>query len=481
MAATAALVTFLAYAAGLIGIGLWAARRARQQDDFLIGDRNLGPWVAGLAYAASSSSAWVLLGFSGFVYAAGPSAIWMVTGILAGYAAVWLWSGGVLRQAAADKGHQTLVDFLVEDASPRLRRATQILAALLIAICFSWYVAAQFQGAGQAFDDLFGTGLTLGILLGAVVTLAYVFFGGFLAVSLIDTFQGLLIALVAVVLPAVAFTAAGGAAGIGEALAVAPETYRETFGGRAGWLATGFVIGLFATGFGALGQPHLIAWIMATRDRRARVTGAGVAIGWGALVYAGMAVLGLSGRAIFGADAPPEGVFFRLAADILPAILSGIIGAAVVSAIMSTVDSQLLVAGGALSHDLGVARAFPGHDVAIARGAIVLVCVAAVCVTLLLPASIFDRVLFAWTALGASFGPTVIARTLRHRPGGGAVFASILAGFVTAVMFEFVLPSGPGDVWARTLPWCAGLGVIAVSALRPTAAERPLEHLGGDA
>lgn len=471
-----ALVTFLVYSGALIGVGLWAARRAKSQSSFLIGERTLGPWVAGLAYAASSSSAWVLLGFSGFVYAVGPSALWMVPGILAGYAAVWLWAGGILQTASRTQNHQTLTDFLCEDAGPRTSRLIRVLASALIAIGFSWYVAAQFQGAGQAFDDLFGTGLAQGVLIGAAITLAYTFLGGFLAVSLIDTLQGLLIAVVAVILPVAALIAAGGPAELSAALAAAPATYTETFGGHAGWVAAGFVTGLFATGFGALGQPHLIAWIMAARDTKARVTGAGVAIGWGALVYAGMAVLGLSARVLFGSDAPAEGVFFRAAADLLPGILSGIIAAAVLSAIMSTVDSQLLVAGGAVSHDLGLTRAFPGRGVLIARMAILAVCAAAVLITLLLPSSIFARVLFAWTALGAAFGPTVVARTLGLRPGGGAVFASILAGFACAFLFEFILPSGPGDVWSRTLPWVAAFTAMGTAGFLER--RRPVVDIG---
>lgn len=457
-----AFIAFVVYSAALVGLGLWAARKARSESSFLIGERTLGPWVAGLAYAASSSSAWVLLGYSGFVYAVGPSALWMAPGILAGYAAVWLWSGGVLQTASREKNHQTLTDFLTEDAGPDTARLIRIAASLLIAICFSWYVAAQFQGAGQAFDDLFGTGLVTGVLIGAAITLAYTFLGGFLAVSLIDTLQGLLMAFVAVLLPAAALIAVGGPSELVQALSQTSETYTATFGGRVGWIAAGFVVGLFATGFGALGQPHLIAWIMASRDRSARIKGAGVAIGWGALVYTGMGVLGLCGRALFGDAVPAEGVFFQSASELLPGVFAGVIAAAVLSAIMSTVDSQLLVAGGAISHDLKLNEKFPGADVMISRLAIVLVCAAAVVVTLALPSSIFARVLFAWTALGAAFGPTVVARTLRARPSGIAVLASILAGFLTAFIFEFVLPSGPGDIWARTLPWAAGFGAILI-------------------
>lgn len=479
MANISAFVTLIAYGIVLFGIGLWAARKAKSQEAFLLGGRNLGPWVAGLAYAASSSSAWVLLGFSGFVYSAGPSATWMIPGILVGYGVVWLWAGPILQSASRDRGHLTLTDFLAEDAKPAMARGIRIAASLMIAFCFSYYVASQFQGAGVAFDGLFGTGLTTGVLIGAAIILAYTFLGGFLAVSLIDTLQGLLMAVVAVILPATAFIAAGGFEGLAIVLAQSDTAYMDIFGGRAGWVALGFVVGLFATGFGALGQPHLIAWIMAARDRKARVTGASIAIGWGALVYTGMAVLGLSARAIFGAEAPAEGVFFELADQLLPVVFGGIIAAATLSAIMSTVDSQLLVAGAAISHDLGLAKLLGGRDVLVSRLAILAVCIAAVTITLCLPATIFDRTLFAWTALGASLGPTVVARALKFRPRGAAVLASILIGFGLSIAYEFWFPVGPGAIWARTVPWLgAGLPIL-LSVLVAKPSPKTASGVGG--
>lgn len=448
-----ALITLIAYSAILLGVGLWSAQRAKSQDTFLLGGRSLGPIVAGVAYAASSSSAWVLLGFSGFVYVAGPSALWMVPGILGGYIAVWFGVGPVLQSASADKNHLTLIDFLSEDADSNLARWIRIAASLMIAFCFSFYVASQFQGAGIAFDDFFGTGMATGVLIGALIILAYTFLGGFMAVSLIDTLQGFLMVAVSILLPAVAFYYAGGFAGLGEALASAPDTYRDGYGGRTGFIAAGFVVGLVATGFGALGQPHLLAWIMATRSRKARLTGAGIAISWACLVFLGMAVLGLSARVLLGSGAAAEGVFFQLAGDLLPSVFAGIIAAATLSAIMSTVDSQLLVVGGAISHDLGLAKALGGRDVLVSRLAIIAVCAIAVVITLALPATIFDRTLFAWTALGASFGPCVVARACGVRASGGYVLASILLGFGLSLAYEFWLDAGPGAIWLRTLPW----------------------------
>lgn len=477
-----ALLTLIAYSIVLFGVGLWAAQRAKSQTDFLLGGRNLGPWVAGLAYAASSSSAWVLLGFSGFVFIAGPSAIWMVPGIIAGYAVVWLWAGPVLQNASRDESQLTLTDFMTQFAHPGSARLIRVVASMLIAICFSFYVAGQFQGAGIAIDDLFATGFAPGVLIGAAVILVYVFLGGFLAVSLTDTIQGLLMAFVAILLPALAFIEAEGVSGIAAAMTNEPDDYSKVFGGRVGFAAIGFVLGLSATGFGALGQPHLIAWIMATKDRSARIKGAVVAMSWATLVFAGMAVLGLAGRAIYGDAVAAEGVFFALASDLLPGIMAGIVAAATLSAIMSTVDSQLLVAGGAVSHDLGLGKALGGREVLVSRLAIIGICIAAVVITFLAPSSIFQRILFAWVALGAAFGPIVVARTLGFQPKGRTVLTGMVTGFSLAVAYELEwIGVGPGGMWKTIAPWIgASLAMVLVATMRKTKTESELGLGAGD-
>lgn len=467
-----ALIVLIAYTAFLIGVGYWASKKSKSEDAFLLGNRGLGPVVAGIAYAASSSSAWVLLGFSGFVYAAGISALWMVPGILLGFAAVWLFAGPVLQKASRDHGNLTLTDFLVHKANSHTAKLIRISASLMVAFCFSYYVASQFQGAGIAFDDLFGTGLTFGVIIGAVIILIYTLLGGFLAVSFINTLQGLLMALVAVVLPAIAFISVGGFEGIRlagqetEVFATTP-TYFNWWGGRGGWVAGGFALGLFATGFGALGQPHLAAWVMATKDTRARVTGAGVALVWGAVVYSGMAILGVSARVILGSGEPVEGVFFAMADHLLPSAAAGLVIAATLSAIMSTVDSLLLVAGASIGHDLGLSQRISSNKVIGNRLGILIVCIIAVVITLSFPSTIFDRTLFAWVALGASFGPTVVVRALKFEPSGRAVLASIILGFSTSLIFELILSAGPGAVWARTIPWfCAMLPFVVSGWLK---------------
>ena len=458
-----ALISFIVYNAVLVGVGIWAVRKAKSQEDFLLGGRSLGPWVAGLAYAASSSSAWVLLGFSGFVYAAGPSALWMVPGILFGYGVIWLFSGDMLQRVSREKNHLTLTDFVVENARGKLARIIRIISALIICFCYAYFIAAQFQGVGVAFADLFDMNLYTGVIFGAAIILIYTFLGGFFAVSITDTMQGVLMACIAIILPTVAFFAAGGLEGISQGIAAAPDGYMDSFGGRTGWIAIGFVLGLSATGFGALGQPHLVSWIMATRDRTARLYGAGVAIGWGAIVYTGMGVLGLSARAIYGAEAPAEGVFFQLASDYLPALLGGLVAAATLSAIMSTVDSQFLVVGAAVSHDVRIGKLMGGREVLVSRLSILVLCVAAVELTFYVPSSIFDRALFAWVAMGATFGPIIVARTLNLRFSAPVALAAVLVGFGASLGFEFFWESGPGDVLGRMLPWIFGLIILSVA------------------
>ena len=445
----------------LLGIGFWASRKATSEEDFLLGGRSLGPIVSGLAYAASTSSAWVLLGFTGFVANSGVSALWMIPGILSGYALVWFGLGPYLNRVSREEGHLTALDVISAGSMGVMRTAIKTVAAAMIVFCFAFYIAAQFQGAGAALADVFGITKTQAVIGGAVVILAYTFLGGFWAVSLTDTLQGLMIALIALILPVAALNAAGGFEGVATGLTAETEAIKAPFGAHAGWAALGFVFGLAAIGLGALGQPHLLTWVMAVRDRKSRLQGAAVAMGWGALVFTGMSVIALSARAMAEpGNVLGESILFDSAQQFLPGVLPALVYAAILSAIMSTVDSQLLVASAAASHDLGLAKFAPGKEVMITRAVIIALCLAAVFLTLYLPATIFGRVLFAWTALGAAFGPIVVARAAGRELSAQVILIAMIAGFSVAVTFNQVLSSGPGAWKERLLPWIVGLVIV---------------------
>ena len=403
------LVTLVAYKLVLIGVGVWASSRNRTEGDFLLASQGLGAWVAGLSYAASTSSAWVLLGFSGFVYANGLSALWMVPGIWGGYLAVWLFFGKRLRAETHTQGHVTPTDFIIAGLGPQSRRIIAAIASAFILFCFIFYIAAQFGAAAAAFETQFGLGITESVLIGAAVVLVYA------------------------------------------------------------------VLGVWGVGVNAMGQPQLTARLMAVKDEAARMRGFTIAMAWAVLVFTGMTVLALAGRALVGGASDGETLFYTLSNDLFPPVLAGLVIAAVLSAVMSTVDSILLSASAAVSHDLGVSKRFKGREVLVSRIVMVSIAGLAVWMTLSVPSTIFARVLFAWSAIGAAFGPIIAMRVLGFEPKGWAVGTAMCLGFGLTVLFNFLgsLPldpegsnilirwaHAPGDPFERLVPWIPALFVL---------------------
>lgn len=479
------LATLIAYKLVLVAVGLWASSRNRTESDFFIAGQGLGPWVAGLSYAASTSSAWVLLGFSGFVYANGLSALWMVPGIWAGYVAIWLWFGRRLRDETGREGHVTTADFLSGGQSVTGKRLIGAVAAVMILFCFIFYIAAQFGAAAQAFETQFALPQLESVLVGAGIVLLYSLLGGFWAVSVTDMLQGALMLVVAILLPVAALVAAGGPSEVLATLAANESPAYLSFGGDMPvMLLAGFVIGVWGVGLGALGQPQLITRLMAVKDEAARLRGFQIAIVWAVLVFAGMTMLGLSGRALVGAGSNGEALFYQVARDYLPPVIGGLVIAAVLSAVMSTVDSILLVAAAAVSRDLGVSRRFAGREVLVSRVVMIAIALIAVWMTLALPSTIFARVLFAWAALGAAFGPVIVMRVVGVQSGHMAVLAAMIVGFGLTVFFNAMgaldpdsLPGPaalaaqwahlPGDPFERVFPWIPALLILWFGRVGP--------------
>lgn len=462
------LITLVIYKFVLLGIGFWASRRVHSESDFFIAGKGagggLGPWVAGLSYAASTSSAWVLLGYTGFVFTVGFKALWLIPGIFGGYILTWLVMGPRLNAETAKRGHITLVDFLIADVGKVWRGRIASLAAVLIVFCFVFYVAAQFQAAGNAFASTFGLGVIESVMIGAVIIVAYCLMGGFWAASITDSLQALVMVAACVLVPTVTIMAAGGTGAVLDILrANEAPSYFQMSGGAVGIAAIGGALGLLGTGLGAAGQPQLLNRIMAAKDRKARLLGAAITIGWGTLVFIGVTWLALAARALMP-DTPSEQIFFAAAEAYLPPILAGIVLAALLSAVMSTVDSLLLAAASAISHDLGTARFMPkqikkGRELLAGRLAMVGVAAVSVALTLVVPDKIFDRVLFSWVALGAALGPTALARCFGWRVSGAYVFFAMICGFGIAVIASG-LQGQAADTAEKWLSWVVGFIIL---------------------
>ncbi|GMG86338.1 sodium/proline symporter [Biformimicrobium ophioploci] len=460
---TAAIYTLVLYKLVLLGIGLWSQRRTRNTDDYFLGGRQLGPVVAAISYGASSASAWTLLGMSGVAYVLGPAAIWIACGSVSGCAVAWLWIGPRLMRHTGERKQLTLTAFLAEDHRGERDRSIEITVSVIILISFIFYIAAQFQGAANTFSGAFNLPLAESLLLGAAIITIYTFLGGFWAASLTDTLQGILMLCAALLLPAFAFDAVGGWQGISAQAAQALGDVSMT-AGNAGLAALGFVAGCIAVGIGTYGQPHLLNRFMALRDKRALRQAQFIAIGWMTLIFLGMFSLGVLGRFLIPEIENPETLFFEMSNLLLHPVVAAVLLAAVLSAIMSTADSMLLVVASTVSHDLRLQALTPGRELWVSRIAMVSVAVFAVIIALSLPATIFERVLFAWIAIGSAFGPTVFAKLAGARPAHRAVRESVLTGFILAVVL-YLLPSTPGDWAERIIPFCAASVVLL---LRPS-------------
>jgi len=454
------LITIIVYNFLLIAIGFWAKKRTSNQDDFYLGGRGLGPFVAALSASASSSSAWSLLGVSGAAYVWGLSAIWLLPGVLIGYFVSWTWVAPRLMEISQQTGAVTLPELLFGGFDEKEKIILLRLTTIIITCSLIVYVAAQFQGAGTAFSSVLGISQELSIIIGATVILIYTFIGGFWAASLTDTIQAILMFIVALFLPLFLLIFIGGFDDlIFSVKAIGTEAEGSLTGVHTGLMGLGFIIGTISIGFGYPGQPFVVNRFMAARDIKAIRRGRIIAIGWATIIFGGMILLGLCAKVMYSTVPDPESVLFFISQRLFGPVFAGIITAAVLSAIMSTADSQLLAVASSVDRDW---KGGKGTNISSARVAIFLVVIFAIILSLYAPETIFTRVVFAWTALGAAFVPMVFSKVLSWRVSSIAAGLSIVTGFLMTVILH-QLPDTPGDILERVLPMLLGFIILSCS------------------
>jgi len=470
------LVTLVLYNGILIGVGLWARKRNQSIEDFYLAGRRMGPWVAGISASASSSSAWTLLGVSGAAYAWGLPALWLFPATVGGFLINWVWVAPRLKALSAEEGALTLSAVVAPPALGAARGTILKVAAVIIVFSFTFYIASQFEAAGKAFESAFQLSKQASILVGAAVVLSYTLLGGFWAVSVTDLVQGLMMATAAVLLPLAALLAVGGVGPLLDGLAAVggPSIPAGQFSGLTGIF---FVLGMFGITIGYPGQPHVVNRYMALRDEASLRQGRVIALGWAVIVYTGMLVLGLSARVLFVDIIDAEQVFFQTAQELLPAVVAGVMLAAVLSAIMSTADSQILVTASSISHDWSLADGSSGDGLLRSRLTVVVVLVMATLLALVWRADIFSRVLFAWVALGAAFGPVLVLRLAGRSVSARGTLTAMLAGFMSTLVLSW-FPNAPGDVAERILPFVFAFAV-AIPASRRVADVVPAREGAG--
>ena len=454
---TGVLTTLIAYQVLMLGIGWWASKRNSDSEDFYLGGRKLGPMVAALSASASSSSAWSLLGVSGAAFAWGLPAIWLIPSTIAGFLINWYLIAPRLYTQSRASGALTLTEFIAGPPGDPARQTIMRMGAGVILFSFTFYIAAQFQAAGTTFASVLGIEQGTAIMIGAAVVLAYVWLGGFWAASVTDTVQGLLMAFSALLLPLLAVIAVGGPVELVGSMFHSDVNGYQLWTDQASFpAALGFVFGLFGIGLGYPGQPHVVNRFMAIESEKAIVHGRRIAVGWACIIYTGMVLLGWCGRILVENLGDGEQLLFVLATMLLPALLAGVMVSAILSAIMSTADSQLLVAASSVSHDLKGEHGSGADGLVRARWVVLLIGVLAIILAIVFPDRIFSRVLFAWQALAAAFGPLLVVTLWRGPVRPGWRIAALATGFVMTIALSWTVES-PGDWVERLIPLAVAL------------------------
>ncbi len=440
------LAGLLLYLALMLTIGVLASRHMKSLDDYVLGGRRLGPWVSAISERASGESAWFLLGLPGAAYGMGFVGFWSVIGIAAGILFSWTFIAIPLRRQTAAMGALTLPDYFEMRFGDR-SRMLRLFSTLAILVFYTAYLAAQLNGAGKILGATFGIPVSFGILIGAAVILVYTMLGGFLAVAWTDLIQGVLMTCVAVVLPLVGLIHIGGFGNLVEALQVRGEGFLSMSGGEAGAaFLFGVVVANLSWGLGYLGQPHLLARYMAIRKTSELPKSGAIAMGWTLLSYWGAPFIGIVGVAILGPDlADPEQVMPLLAKALMPGWIAGLMIAGATAAMMSTADSQLLVASSAVVEDICVRllriRTTAARLVLLSRAATAAIAGTAL---YLAWASLGDSriidstVSYAWTGLGASFGPPLLLTLWWKRTSLAGVLSGMVGGMVATIAWKNV-------------------------------------------
>lgn len=462
----------------MIAIGLWYARRSNNNpEEYFLGNRGLGPWVAAMSAEASDMSGWLLMGLPGVAYFTGcGEAFWTAVGLAVGTWINWQIVAKRLRTYSQVANNAiTLPDFF-SNRFHDTRRILMTLAAIIILVFFSIYAGSQFVTFGKLFGYVFGAEqyYSVMVIFGAILVLAYTLLGGFLAESMTDLIQGIMMFCAILLVLGAGFFHAGGFAGIAENLrdfprftdifgiavpvdatgtAVSGDRLQEVVQGKPQFMPGGtdysflHILSCLAWGLGYFGMPQVLLRFMAIKStakiREARI----IAVFWCFISLFVAVCIGLVGRAIFPAlltsAGTAETIFLHLARNFFPPLLAGLVISGILAASMSSSDSYMLIASSALANDLfkGILKKDAGEALVmwVARITMLMVMVFGVAVALSGNQSIFRIVSYAWAGLGAAFGPLILFSLFWKRTTLPAAIAGMLSGGVMVILWKEVI------------------------------------------
>ena len=461
------IIAFLIYVSIVLAIGFYAYVRTKSAGDYFLGGRQLSPTVAAISAGASDMSGWVLLGLPGYAYLAGLEAAWISIGLVIGVAANWLLMAKRLRIYSAQLDDAvTLPAYLqrrFSDPSPWLKS----IASVSILLFFLFYVGSGLIAGGKLFNEVFGFDYQIAVFVSVALILLYTLFGGFLAVSWTDVFQGILMLLALVAVPVLVINQSGGMGDFAAQIDLKnPELlniFTSADGQTLGWMT---IISAMGWGLGYFGQPHILARFKALRSPEDTGRAATIGISWALLCYMLAILVGLSGVAFL--DEPlvdSEKVFIALTSLIFHPLVAGVLLAAILAAIMSTVDSQLLVCSASLAEDLYplVAKKPLSQEKRLQVGRIAVVVLALLATSLAMnpDSKVLDVVSYAWAGLGASLGPSILLSLYWRSMTAAGALAGVVTGGATVIIWES-LSGGLFELYSLVPGFLLSLVVILV-------------------
>ncbi len=461
------IIVFIAYMLILSGIVVYSARRSKTNDDFVLGGKKISGFSLALSERATGESAWLLLGLTGLAYSEGMAAVWVALGCVSGILFLWTFLAEPL-QALTEKTGVLTVPGLFSAKFQGTQRSFGILSSLIIIFFFVLYIAAQFSGAGKIFNDTFNIDPFWGMVLGSVLVTFYTMLGGFITVVATDAFQAILMVITCVVLPIVAIGIAA-TYNIHIAETIAQASFTVPLNIATAQQATGglLILNGLSWAFGYTGQPQLLTRMMAMRNKKETRQSRWVAISWTLLAYIGAFMIGIIGYKLVQAGAlgdaassvanDSEKIMPVMVMTLLNPILAGILLSGAVSAMMSTASSQLMVVSSSMTEDFyaHVTKKKIEEKRMLFLNKILTLAVGLVgfLLAISMKETVYGLVSYAWSGIGASFGPAIVLLIFWGKLSRAGVFASLITGTLSAVIWKtwLVEPTGISERLASYL------------------------------
>lgn len=481
-------VTILVYLVGMLLIGAHYARKNSSTSDFYLGGRKLGPFVTAMSAEASDMSSYLLMGLPGLAYLSGVADVgWTVIGLAAGTYLNWLFTARRLRRYTHITNSITLPQFFSRRFRDN-RNILAVMAALIIIIFFIPYTASGFAACGKLFSSLFGIDYMVAMIISAIVIVGYTAAGGFLAASITDFIQSIIMTFAILFVLIYATVQAGGIGAVMENAKLLPgylsftDTYAESTGTSAPYNVLQ-IISTCAWGLGYFGMPHILLRFMAIEDEKKLKLSRRVASVWVVIAMAVAVLIGIVGRSLSDvglveklSGSETETIIIRIAdllaeGGVFPALIAGLILAGILASTMSTADSQLLAASSSVSQNI-LQEAFhlklsQKASMLVARGIVIVIAILGVIIAQDPNSSIFGIVSFAWAGFGAGFGPLVICSLFWKRTTLPGAIAGLAAGGIFVFIWKYLIKP-LGGIWGiyELLPaFLVGLITIVVVSL----------------